>query len=91
MDFAPFEAVFRRDQADCRTFAAVAGGAADAVDVIFRALRQVVIDDVLDMRNVETTRCDVGGNQDAELLVAERLNNAFALALVQVAMDGVGE
>ena len=39
----------------------------DAVDVVLGLLREVVVDDVLDVVHVKTTRRDVGGDHDRRL------------------------
>ena len=67
-----------------------ARGAADAVDVGFRDVRQVVIDDVADAVDVDAAGGDVGGDQDAQLAVAEVGERALALVLRLVAVDGLG-
>ena len=41
-----------------------------------------------DALNVETAGGDVGGDQDIDLAIFELLNRAFALLLVQIAIDG---
>ena len=44
-----------------------AGGAADAVNIIFRVLRQIKIKDVADARNMEATRSDICSNQHLQV------------------------
>src|SRR5215510_1278826 len=58
-----------------------AGGAADAVHVAFRNVRQVVIDDVADAFDVDAARGDVGRDQRAQPSAAEGCEHALALAL----------
>ena len=54
------------------------------MDIIFRMLRHIVIDDVTDTRDIEPARGDIGRDHDfvfAALESIERLN-AFALRAV---------
>ena len=67
---------------------ASAGRAADAMDVSFRHFRQLEIDDVRDLIDVDAARRDIGGDQHADFRAAELLECAFALALALVAVDG---
>jgi len=62
-----------------------ARGATDAVHVALRDVRQVVVDDVRDVRHVDAARGDVGGDQHVRLAVAERIEGAFARVLRLVA------
>ena len=48
-------------------------GPADAVDVVLQVVRQVVVDDVRDAEHVDAAADHVGGDQDRDLAVAERL------------------
>ncbi len=68
-----------------------AAGAADAVDVVVGVVRHVEIEDVADVRNVEAAGGDVGGDQQLDLALAERVERGGARRLVQVAVqrDGV--
>ena len=60
LNCAPFEDVLGADEADRRAFRARARRAADAVDVILRLHRQIVIDDMGDVRDVDAAGRDVG-------------------------------
>ena len=62
-------------------------GAPDAVDVILRMLRHVVIDDVAHLRDVESARGDVRGDERLELAVAETAQRLLAFALGAVGMQ----
>ena len=88
MNRAPFDVIGRGQQIDRRAFGSGATGAPYAMDIILRTLRQVEIDDVFDMRNVEATRRDIGRHQNPVFLVAKLLDNAIALALRQIAVNG---
>ncbi len=64
-----------------------ASGTTDAVDVLFDVGREVEVDDVLDMRDVETARSDGRGHQNGRLARAEPLEGVLALALAAVAVN----
>ena len=66
---------------------ASARGAADAVHVVFGILRQVVVDDVLHVGNVQAARCDVGTNQHGQRAGLEVHEHAQAFLLRNVARD----
>ena len=85
------QALFTRgDEADRIAGATGAAGAADAVHVRLGVDRQIVVDDVADALDVEAASGDVGGDEDVELAVLQRLHRAFALRLLDVAVDGGG-
>ena len=65
-----------------------AGGAADAVDVGFGFLGEVVVEDEGDALDVDTACGDVGGDEDAATARAEVEECAFAGTLGFVAVDG---
>src|SRR3546814_16520817 len=67
-----------------------ARGAADAVDVALRLVRQFVVDDVGDPWHVDAARGDVGRHQHAGTARAEGVERALARVLRLVAVDGVG-
>ena len=83
----PLLAVAERDR---DAVGAGARGAADAMHVALRDVRQVVVDDVADAFDVDAAGGDVGGDQGAHLAVAEGREHALALALRLVAVDGLG-
>jgi len=64
--------------------------AADAMDVGFRDVRQIVIEHVADAVHIDAAGSDIGGDQGAQLAVAEGREHAFALALRLVAVDRLG-
>jgi hypothetical protein len=71
------------------TFGATTAGTADTVDIAFRVVRQVIVDDVRDARNVDTTCSNIGRNQNRELAIAEVAQDFLTDALLFVAMDRV--
>ena len=78
------------DEADGGAVLARAGRAADAVDIGLRHIGQLEVHHVGDLVHVDAARGDVGGDQDAQLAVLERLKRALALRLALVAVDGAG-
>ena len=66
-------------------------GAADAVHVIFGVLRQVVVEDVADILDVQAARGDVGRNQDFDFAALEFAEQALALLLRHVAGEHADE
>ncbi len=60
------------------------------MDIGFRHVGQLEIDDVADVIDVDAAGGDVGGDQRAQLAGLEGLQGAFALRLVLVAVDGGG-
>ena len=67
-----------------------ARGAADAMDVGFRNLRQLEIDDMADAVDIDAARRDVGGDEHGDLAGLEFLQGAQALVLALVAVDRLG-
>ena len=90
LDVAQERALFRIAERDGDAVIAGARGAADAVDVALRLVRQVEIDDMGDAVDVDAAGGDVGRHQHADLAVAEILERLLAGVLGLVAVDGVG-
>ena len=90
-DLAPLRPVLWRKQAQGLSVGARTRGPADAMDVILRHHRQVIIDDVRDMGNIDAARGDVGGHQDPEMSVAKAVDGVIALLLRSVAVDRPAE
>ena len=65
-------------------------GAADAMDIGLRDLRQVKIDNIGQAIDVNPTRRYICGHQDSGGLVLEVIQRALAGILGFVAMDGLG-
>src|SRR3989454_2356558 len=64
-------------------------GAADAMHIGFRHVRQIEIDDVADAVDIDTPRGYVGGDQREHLPLAKCGKHSFALVLRLVAVDRV--
>ena len=90
LDVAQEGQLFAVAERDGDAVGAGARGAADAVHVGLRHVRQVEVDDVADAVDVDAAGGDVGGDQRRDLAAAERRQRALALALRFVAVDGVG-
>src|SRR3984893_9437241 len=67
-----------------------ARGAADAVHIGLRYVRQVVVYHMTDAVDIDAARGDVGGDQRPHLALAKRRQHALALALRFVAVDRLG-
>ncbi len=65
-------------------------GAPDAVDVVFRLFRQVVVYDVGNGRYVNTACGNVGGNQNFAAAFTQIRQRAVAPALRHIAVQAVG-
>ena len=80
----PLLAVAERDRDPGR---ARPGGAADAVDVGFGDVRQIVVDDVRDAVDVDAARRDVGRDEHPAMPRLEAGKRPLALRLALVAVD----
>src|SRR5699024_6206213 len=67
---------------------ACAPGATNAMNVGHGIVGDLVVDDVRDIFDIDSTRCDVGGPQYGHSAIAEPLKCLLACLLVQIAMDG---
>ena len=76
----------RRDEQNGIARTAGATGAADAMDIGFGVVGDVVIDDVADARHVEPARRHVGGDDDIEAVVPELFDGALAQHLAHVTL-----
>ncbi len=61
---AEHAALARGDKQDCLTSSTRAAGAADAVDVALRVVRDVVVEHVGNALHIQTACGDVGGDED---------------------------
>lgn len=57
------------------------------MDVVFVALRQVIVDDVSDVIDVYTSGNHVSGQKDLDAIVTELLEGALTLTLTLIAVD----
>jgi hypothetical protein len=68
----------------------VTSGTACAVCINFYLIGKAIVDDVRDFLHVESARCYVGSDQELEVFFAEALHHPVAVALGQVAVQGIG-
>lgn len=78
LDRRQVERILFTRQADGVAAGACAAGTADAVHVVFAVVRQIVVEDVRDGRDVQTARGDVGGDQNIEIAFGEVVEDAQA-------------
>ena len=64
-----------------------ARGAADAVHIALRLIRQLVVDHMRDVGNVDAARGDIGCNENAHAAAAKRIERAHARVLRLVAVE----
>src|SRR5579871_3082610 len=79
LDGGQIRGFFWADQGDRVAGNARPARAADAVDVVFRHVRQLEVDDVRQLIYVQAARGDVGGDQDARRARLEVGQGAGAL------------
>lgn len=72
LDIAQLTDFARRTEGHGAAIATGARGAADPVDIVFGHVRQVVVIDMRDFRDVQTTRSHIGRDQHLRLALAER-------------------
>ena len=56
----------------------------DAVDIVFVILRQVIVKDHVDTAYVNTSRGDVGGNENGSSAVLEAVHDLSTLSLLHI-------
>ena len=66
------------------------GRTSDAVDVILGVVGHVEVDDELDVVNVDASRHDIRGHENADLPVLEAEHHVVALFLFEVGVHGFG-
>src|SRR5205807_4437470 len=83
--------VLGHHQSKSVTFRFHAPGAANAMDIILGMLRDIVVNYVAYVTNVQSARGDVGGDQDLVTTVAQAAQGLLAFALRAIRMqDGDG-
>lgn len=70
------------------TFLASAPGAANAMDIVVLVTRQVVVEHMADVGNIETACGYIAADEKRDLAIAELVEGFHAALLVHVAMDG---
>src|SRR5690349_23159953 len=79
--------IFGRDQCESVACALSAPGATDAVDVGIGSVWHVEVDHMRNTVNIQTARCNVGGDHDAKMSCFEAVQGLFALSLRAIAMQ----
>ena len=87
LDLAQHVAFARGDKEDGIAFATGTSGAADAVDIGFGVVGNVVVEHVAYALDIEAARGNVGGDEDIELAILQLLDGPLALRLGKVAVD----
>src|SRR5690606_12523704 len=77
-------------QRDGNAGGAITSGAAHAVHIVLRIVRQIVIDHVGDALHVDAARRDVGGDENADRARREALECGLTGVLALIAVDGGG-
>jgi hypothetical protein len=80
----------RLRQRDRRALASRPAGAPDSMHVRLGVGRKVVVDHVRDVLDVETSRRDVGGDQQVGLGRTDTVHHRVALALLHAAVQRLG-
>lgn len=65
-------------------------GTTNTMDVVIDIGREIVVDDVGNVGNIQTTSSDSSGNQNGATTVAEHLQSALTLTLSAVTVNGSG-
>ena len=65
-------------------------GTTDAVNIVINIGREIVVDDVGDVGNIQTTSSDSSSDQNGAATVAEHLQSALTLTLSAVTVNGSG-
>ena len=77
-------------EADGIAFRAGTRGAANAVDVVFRVVRQVLVEHVADIGDVQAARSDVRGDENGQRAIVERTEHLQTLVLRYVTAHRFG-
>lgn len=90
VDCFPLGGVGSGYDVDGATFRTCAGRSSDTVNIVFGTLRQIIVDNMLNMRNVQSSRGNVGCYQNTVFLFPEIRNDFLPQALFQIAVNGAG-
>jgi hypothetical protein len=80
--------IFRRNKADRITDGVCAAGASDAMDIILRVHREIVIHHMGDPIHIDAAGGDIGGDEHPHGARFEILQRAEPLVLRAIRMDG---
>ena len=87
-EFVHDVSIVRGEETHGGTLASAATRATDAVRVVFDGVRQLVVDDEIDVFHVDTATGDVGGDENVEITSLEPAQGLFALVLRFAAVYG---
>lgn len=90
VDCFPLGGVGSGYDVDGATFRTCAGRSSDTVNIVFGTLRQIIVDNMLNMRNVQSSRGNVGCYQNTVFLFPKIRNDFLPQALFQIAVNGAG-
>src|SRR5690606_8974607 len=85
LDRRQLEGVIFTGEADGRALGAGATGTTDAVYVVFRIVRQGVVDHMADAIDMDATAGHIGSDQHPQFALAEVLQGAYPLVLWHIA------
>ena len=75
------------EERSCQTEIAHTASTTNAVDVLFDVVRQIKVNDVLNVGNIQTTSGDSSGHQDGSVASSEAVQSPLALVLGAIAMN----
>ena len=84
---ASMRLVSGREERPAVAHAVTSAGAADPVHIVFYGEREGVINDVLDVGQIHSPRCNVSRNQQIALFVSKSVESFRALSLALVAVQ----
>lgn len=80
--------IFSGEESVGNTFSASSAGSSDTMDVIFKLSGEIVVDDELDIRHVQTSGGKIGSDQNIASSGLVKSHDVISLALSLVTMDG---
>jgi hypothetical protein len=87
LDRPQLQTILRRDEACGSPGRFHACRAADTVHIVFRAIRQVKIDDMSDIRHINPSRRNIRRHQDAERAALKSIEGRTALGETPVTVE----
>ena len=69
---------------------ASAAGTTNAMDIVFRHVRQFIVDHMGQLLNIQAAGCYVGGNQNTDVAILESGQGLSAGTLALIAVDRCG-
>ena len=90
LDVAKQAVLARLDERDGHALASRSAGATDPVDILIGIRRDVVVDDVTHVIDVQATGCDIGRDEDVERPIPEPSHDPIARFLGKAPVEGAG-